>query len=280
MSFDRRAHLYHQAGVEQERIAKQLARYLVRQLRDAHAPDLSRVVEVGAGTGHLTFALLDAMAHWPQWGQKALILNDLAPTMLQNLQASWLRQRRAHWPQPTWLVGNCSHPNIGQAVTQGQTQRPTVWVSSSALQWVQPLVPFITHWVKSILAPGAWCAISTFGPRHFEEFKATTGVGLTYRSHANWISLLQALGCRIAFTHSEVRAVHYESPRAILRQMSQTGVTLRSSTPSTWQLQTKADLQAFEARYRATTKAPHGAVPLTWHALYYVFQTPQTMEGV
>jgi hypothetical protein len=132
-------------------------------------------------------------------------------------------------------------------------------VSGATFQWLRSPAAFFER-VMSGLAPGGLLAFTTFGPRNLTEFRDLTGVGLSYPS-------LEALR-RYLSPHGQVlqaegweERLWFETPRAVLRHLQQTGVN--GAGEYRW---TPQRLRAFYQTY-ATRFGGATGIPLTYHPM-------------
>ncbi|WP_293574343.1 methyltransferase domain-containing protein [Phaeobacter sp.] len=236
---------YHDAAQVQEQIATELAQMLAAH---AQAVGFDRSVEFGAGTGHLTNALLQRFLLDQLW------LNDLVDQAEHGLQPVLDK----HSATATFLAGP-----IETLVLPPQLD---LIAAASVVQWI-PDLPLLLHRCASALKPGGWLALSSFGTAHFQELVALgsqTGAP-NYMDRGAWARVLPPqLDC-VEIRQSLI-TLTFESPRAVLRHLRATGVNGQSR--GGW---TRAQLAIFEDRYKELFSVP-GGVRLTYDPVMVLAQ--------
>lgn len=184
--------------------------------------NISRILEVGAGTGFLTKELTH---HYPDavWH-----INDLTSNVKPFIEN----------------INSCNKPItyvFGDAETICLPDNLDLMVSANAIQWFENPGKFIYD-LK--IKEGGYIALSTFGKQNFKEIFQTIGVGLNYPSQdeaANW--LIHA-GYDIVHNEEQVTKMDFTTPTEVLRHLKLTGVN--SLGNYTW---TKGKLERFCSEY-------------------------------
>ena len=209
----------------------------------SHSPQTARLLELGCGTGNLSHLL----ARLPDL--QTLYLNDLCAASACLLQGFTGRL--------------CSEFIGGDMDSIAFPQHLDAVVSSSALQWSQDL-PALLAKISASLKPQGWLVFASFGPSHYQEIKALTGIGLHYPCLADITQCLQA-DFDVLWQSETPHTQSFASPMAVLQHMRQTGVSGISK-----QVWTKTKLQAFCHDYQATYATADGGVCLSQHPLYLI----------
>lgn len=235
---------YHDAA----RAQRQIARHLVALAQAAGLPTrLDRVFEFGAGTGHLTQALLARgwIGH--------LVLNDLVAEVAPALVAR--------------AVAGADHVvfHPGPIETLALPQDLDLVASSSTLQWVAEPRPVLARLVAA-LRPGGMLAVSGFGPAQYRELRAlgSQAAAPGYLAAAEWPGLLPADLTVLALEQAPL-VLRFADTREILRHLRATGVN--GQARAGW---TRADLARFEQEYRARFADADGQLPLTYDPVWLV----------
>ncbi|MDO4693459.1 MAG: methyltransferase domain-containing protein [Eikenella sp.] len=202
-------------------------------------PPAGRLLELGCGTGQLTRRLAGLN------GLERVYLNDLCR------QSAGLT---ALFP------AGCARFLAGDMESVALPQDLDAVLSASAVQWVNDLPRLLGCCARS-LKRGGWLVLSSFGPQHYAEIKALTGIGLAYHELAQYRDWL-APQFELVWTAEETRRLLFERPAAVLAHMRHTGVSGVRRTP--W---SRRQWQAFAADYAARFGSPAG-VPLTYHPLW------------
>ncbi|EGY51618.1 methyltransferase domain-containing protein [Neisseria shayeganii] len=201
-------------------------------------PQAGRLLELGCGTGNLTRRLAGLI------GLENVYLNDLCR------QSAGLT---ALFP------AGCASFLAGDMESVALPQDLDAVVSASAVQWANDLPRLLGRCADS-LKRGGWLVLSSFGPQHYAETKALTGIGLTYYSleqYCDWLAPQFDIVC----TQQTLRRLVFAQPSMVLAHMRHTGVSGVQRTP--W---SRRQLRAFEADYTARFGSGAG-VPLTYHPL-------------
>ena len=238
-------------------------RMLAQNLWDATKPYLPTMVDhafdVGCGTGHMALHLASAQP-------MQLHLLDLSPEMLASAHA----RVKAEFP--------------GQdlAVQQGDAEKWTpslrfshnsVVATSATLQWFSNLPGFMQRMAANA-EPGALFAFATFGPETLEElhdaYQETMGKPL--RSGAHMLSMetlvmaMTQLGLTILENDRALHQAPMESPRALMHELKQMGVTGGNHAPTL----TRERLRALEDAIRRNATQDNGKLACTWELVWVV----------
>lgn len=180
---------YNALAVVQREIAEQLAVMI---------PDFNPrlVVEIGAGTGFLTHRLVERFAENCQF-----IINDITPKSREFLPSGV--EFRADDGEFMELPSNVD-----------------LVASSSTIQWFDDLQRFLSR-ILSHLSPSGYVAVSTFGPRNFEQFRNQT---LNYYSLEELTSMAEDCGYRVVESVQWIRQMEFNDPVELLRHVKATGV--------------------------------------------------------
>jgi len=228
---------YHDAASAQARIAADLSALLAKHLDGA---PVAHLFEFGAGTGHLTDALLRDVS------VDHLTLNDLVAEAEAGLQS----RLGAHGRSATFLPGRIEDLDLPQGLD--------LIAGASVVQWICDL-PSLLQRFATALRPGGWLALSGFGHAHFHELVAlgSDAAAPNYMDHHDWPQVLPD-GLHLTELRQAPITLRFDSPRAVLRHLRETGVNGQSR--GGW---SRSRLRRFEDAYRA--QFPHqGGVRLTY----------------
>ncbi|WP_171430257.1 malonyl-ACP O-methyltransferase BioC [Acinetobacter lactucae] len=220
-------------------VQKKICQNLTRLLQQFCPRTMSRVFEIGCGSGNLT-RLITA-----SFQIEELILNDLYADVQQHFNSH---------ESLKWLIGDVETIDFPQQLD--------MIVSGSALQWMQDLPRLLEHCTASLVDQG-WLCFSTFGPKNLFEIKELTGQGLSYWSIENWNSALTQAGFEILHLSESETQLYFDSPKAVLQHLKATGVT--ATAQHRWSKQT---LQQFYQDYEQF-KCVEG-YSLTYHPIYCI----------
>ncbi|MEP2718250.1 methyltransferase [Pseudophaeobacter sp.] len=240
-SFCRGLQSYHQSASVQAQIAQELVQQM--QAQDI-GPQVGRALEFGAGTGHLTAALLEAFEI------ADLTLNDLVPEA-----EAPLRRVLSDFHQPASL-------RFGPIETLDMSGSFDLITSSSAVQWIEDL-PSALHRLADHLRPGGWLGFSGFGCSQFHQLAELGSVAAapSYLDARDWPQVLPAGMSAVAVQQQEI-TLQFDSALDLLRHLRRTGVNGQASRG--W---TRADLRDFDRCYRARF-GREDTLPLSYDAVW------------
>ena len=201
-SFSKHVKTYDKHAQLQKNMAERLASFL---------PDTppERVLELGCGTGVFTRHILARPV-------KTLILNDIAPAMINHLKTQNVLPRNTQV-----IIGNAEHLRFPAV---------DMIVSNAVFQWFQNHKQTIRR-LASTLTPGGRLIFSTFGPQTLKEFRETGGIEspIIMPSFYQWKKLLA--GLQVHECCSETRKVFFPDALTLIKNLQQVGATpLRMAT--------------------------------------------------
>lgn len=220
-------------------VQKQICQNLTVLLQQFCPTTMSRVFEIGCGSGNLTRLIAASFQI------EELILNDLYADVQQHFN---------HQENLKWLIGDVE--------TLAFPQQLDMIVSGSALQWMQDL-PRVLQDCHTALNEKGWLCFSTFGQKNLIEIKELTGQGLSYWSIENWNNALTQAGFEVLHLSESEAQLYFDSPKAVLQHLKATGVT--ATAQHRW---TKQTLQQFYQEYDRFKHAE--GYSLTYHPIYCI----------
>lgn len=231
-------------------IQKQMAKKLIKKLCLLNKQPLSRIFEVGSGTGFLTQNIIEELEF------EHLIVNDIATTSKQKIR----ELESSYGINIPFLEGDAEEiviPHQLDAV-----------ISGSTIQWFKDIAGFINK-VYHGLNPDGILAFSTFGCHNFEEIKSITGIGLDYLNMSDLYHILSGK-FNILFSEEWVEKKIFDSPIDVLRHMKMTGVNGISKKPFG-----KKQLNNFTQSYKALYSDYLQRVTLTYNPIIIIVQKKQ-----
>ncbi len=221
---------YEDEAAAQRQIALRLARLTAEAAAERRVTDL---LEIGAGTGMLTRALVESLhpVHLTLW--------DIAPIADE-------------------LPGDHRRCDAEAAISHLEPSSLDMIASSSTFQWFNSPRRFVANCLKA-LRPGGLLAFATFGPDNFRELNSFIHSPLNYMSLGEWVEILSAAGFIIESATEETIVKDFTDTRSLLRHISLTGVNALTSTPSS------------PSTLRAIINS--GIASLTYHPLYLIAKT-------
>lgn len=249
-------HSYNQSAAVQALIVDELLCAL-RQICPQLNPKVA--LEIGCGTGLLTQKFCQT------YQVDTLYLNDLYDKIKQNALDLPLDVR--------FLIGDIETLDLANILTTS----PDLVLSSSCVQWLEDL-PKLCDRLYNVMTDDGILAVSSFLPDNLKEIKTLTGQGLTYLSVNELNEILKKSGFKILTLFEKTYTLYFDSPKAVLRHIKQTGVALpnaqHKSARFVW---TKETLSAFYQAYHdhyALQDVQNNAwkYPLTYQAVFVVGQ--------
>lgn len=217
--------------------------YLEKLLRDAGRTVYGRLLEIGCGTGGFTRRLVSTCGgHGAEW-----VLNDLCTACREPVSECMEGEK---W---SYLCGDAEQVTF--------TGKYDLIASASVIQWFARPEACIRKWV-SLLNPGGYLLLNTFGKKNLKEIKSLTGNGLEYpavQEVAGWVDLPEM---KILHLQEETLTLLFPSPADVLKHLKYTGVTATGS--GSW---TKGQLQHFCTAY-ASRYSVQQEVALTYQPIY------------
>ena len=162
-----------------------------------------KILEIGCGTGVFTRHLL---ARSPS----ALILNDIAPLMIEHL-----KNHLEVPPNTKILAGNAERIQIPKV---------KLIAGNAVFQWFQNPSNTLQRFHSSIEKEG-YLAFSTFGPKTLEEFRSTAQLeGPTnLLSQKRWKTLLTMAGFELLSFQTEARQIFFQNTQSLIKNLQQIG---------------------------------------------------------
>lgn len=192
---------YGNEAVVQRDIAARLWEALQGSL---HGRELTgNVVEVGVGDGQLT------RLYAPMRGQGTLQLWDIADVDTETIGRV----------APDARVERC---DAEVRIRRMASESAMYILSASTLQWFNSPQSFLRECGR-VLAPGGMLAVSTFVHGNVEELNQVLGTGLQLPTPQAWLGMLPP-ELEVTWQMADVRRLTFDSPREVLRHLSQTGV--------------------------------------------------------
>jgi malonyl-CoA O-methyltransferase len=195
-SFSKHVKTYDRHAQLQRSMAERLAALIPN-------PFAKKILEIGCGTGVFTRHLLTR-------SPSTLILNDIAPLMIEHLQN--------HLEIPSnskFLVGNAEKIQIPKV---------KLIAGNAVFQWFQNTQNTLQRFHSSLEKEGC-LAFSTFGPRTLEEFRSTASFdGPTHLlSQRRWKTLLTQAGFELQTFQTETRQIFFQNTQSLIKNLQQIG---------------------------------------------------------
>ncbi|WP_273402599.1 malonyl-ACP O-methyltransferase BioC [Actinobacillus porcinus] len=222
---------YEQQALAQREIIRQLTALLTGHQRNFH-----HCLEIGCGSGQLTRELAQQVSI-QRWD-----LNDLC------------EQHRAI----SQILPDQSFRFIqGDAEQLCLPRQYDLIATASTVQWFENKPQFLARCAAHLL-PRGLLLFSTFAPENLSEIKQLTQVGLDYPTVMQWQQWLSD-DFEILHLSSDKIVLEFDSPKAVLLHLKQTGVTATHQT-----IWTKKKLQDFYQNYEKNYRTSSGKVRLTY----------------
>ncbi|BBF23267.1 methyltransferase [Sutterella megalosphaeroides] len=287
-AFERAARTYHDASRLQAEAARRLADLWplsdVLNIKAERSSPL-RILEAGAGTGHLTTALVQkflaarSALDLPSPTRLHLTVTDLSSAMLDEARRRLAATFGDALPPDLTFV-----PAAAEALSripEVREKAPYDLISAaSVLQWVADPAALFRDWAE-LVRPGGYVLVSVFGPDNLTEIRELSGGGLPAPEPNAWGAILGP-DYELVTLECDTIVEHYPTPRAVLAQLRATGVnglpvqecgeTAQTTDASgntsapypARTLRTRAGLAAWEDAYRERFSDADGRVTLTW----------------
>ncbi len=230
---------YNECAHVQRAVATRLASLLVQS-----CPTLKveRGLEIGMGTGFLSQELyrLYPEAFW--------YYNDMVEQAFE-----WIPKQVSTYE---CLLGDAEKLNFPHSIK--------LLATASTVQWFEHLLPFCSRACQA-MGEGAIMAMSSFGPQHMEQLRELTGVGLDYLTRDQMGQLLAEAGWELLSSEEWVSELRFDSGRAVLEHLRQTGVNGLTTRP--W---TPRRLAEFHARYKTEFADAQGRLLLSYHPTLFI----------
>lgn len=247
-SFEKSADTYDLAAVLQREIGGRLLQRL-----DYVKLDPVRVLDLGAGTGYITKALLQ------RYPKAHLIAVDIALNMLKKTakHGSWLRK-------PSVICASAESLPF-------QTDSFDLVISNLMFQWCEDL-PLVFSGINRILTSNSLFTFSTFGPDTLRELRLSwnevDGYGHTslfVDMHDVGDALMQA-GFQQPVVDMETMTVTYPTLLALMKDLKNIGAS-NASVDRNRGLTGRGAFKALEKAYEPF-KTDDGLYPLTYEVIY------------
>lgn len=143
------------------------------------------------------------------------------------------------------------------------------YISSFCLQWVEPLAEALSE-CQRVLKPEGIAFFSTLGPRTLRELRhAFTKAGFAAHVHDfppshRLDEAMERSGLRLMLFKQEIRTLHFEHPRTLLRHLKGLGATYKASGGG---LHGRHYLQRLEDTLRQEWS---GEIPASFEIFYYL----------
>lgn len=276
--FQRSAAAYDAHAAIQRMMSERLEQTISQWKLSRQLEELS-IFEVGCGTGALTERLA---AQYPSAQLTAL---DLAPAMLSIAQQRILQTETAaaaNGSRPITSRIGFVQADIEAWAAEAPSAAYDVVVSNACFQWLNDAPATLRH-LRRMLRSGGLLVFSTFGPATFRELhqafdEAYQSIGakprrhgLSFRSAAEWSSLLHSAGFTGVQEQQFLHAELYRSPRAFLHEVKAMGASASEAkdgpAPGLRRLFTVME-QAYERTFRVSggVQASYEFVWLQAHA--------------
>ena len=195
-SFSKHAKTYDRYAQLQKSMAERLASFLPTPLPD-------NVLEIGCGTGLFTRHLLTQPV-------KKLVLNDIAPGMLEFLNASLTLP-------------------LSAKISPGNAERIhfediDLVCANAVFQWFQNPQEVLIRLNQALTANGS-LIFSTFGPKTLIEFRQAANLAspIDLYSRDSWTDMIRDSGFTIKFWDVEIRKIFFSSSLSLLKNLQQIG---------------------------------------------------------
>lgn len=195
-SFSKHASSYDRYAQLQKSMAERLASLLPAPLPD-------NILEIGCGTGLFTRHLLTQPV-------KQLVLNDIAPGMLEFLSKS------LSLPKATKLSsGNAERVNF---------ENMDLICANAVFQWFQNPQETLGKLNRALTINGN-LIFSTFGPKTLIEFRQAANLEspIDLYDKETWVEMVKESGFSVKFLDVEIRKIFFSSTMTLLKNLQQIG---------------------------------------------------------
>lgn len=195
-SFSKHARTYDRYAQLQKSMAERLASLLPTPLPD-------NVLEIGCGTGLFTRHLLTQPV-------KTLILNDIAPGMLEILNNSLTLPFSAKL-----APGNAERIHF---------DKMDLVCANAVFQWFKDTQKVLKKLNQALTADGR-LIFSTFGPKTLIEFREAANLmsPIALYNKENWVEIIRDSGFSIKSMNVEIRKIFFSSSLSLLKNLQQIG---------------------------------------------------------
>lgn len=234
---------YDQAAKPQLAIATQLSQMIESSFQQRPR----RVLEVGCGTGLLSYKLTELLG----WSDISYSFNDLVPGV-----EPFLRNK----------LGDHAYDFIpGDAERLEWDRGYDLIASSSCVQWWSNPLSYIAK-AYDAMAEGGLLALSTFLPGNLTEIDTLVEKPLNYPAAEAWYKELERYGFEVINSDSQVFTLHFPTLFRLLRHLKETGTNaLNSNHGGLW---TPRHLDRLESELRLSLGLEaYTPIPLTYKAI-------------
>lgn len=245
--FSKAANSYHQSSLVQKKMAEDFFRWC-----EKYFPRNARVIEFGAGTGHLTSLLVQSP--------------KVASVLALDLSEEMLEQCAHNLKNPS-----CLTTIAADIETWVPETRSDVIISNATLQWIRNSDAFFKH-LDSYIETGTQIMCNTFAPGTLNELytsynqtqRSIFDVPVVYHTEE---SLRSSLSCgNLTLVEKKEYSIveFFETPRELLRTLRKNGTAASASGAMT-----KSSLRKLE-EYYIEHYAVENHIPCTWNAISFV----------
>jgi malonyl-CoA O-methyltransferase len=195
-SFSKHAKTYDRYAQLQKSMAERLASFLPTPLPD-------NVLEIGCGTGLFTRHLLTQPV-------KKLILNDIAPGMLE-------------------ILSNSLTLPLSTKISPGNAERihfknMDLVCANAVFQWFQNPQEVLVKLNQALTTNGS-LIFSTFGPKTLMEFRQAANLEspIDLYNKDSWTDMIRDSGFTMKFWDVEIRKIFFSSSLSLLKNLQQIG---------------------------------------------------------
>lgn len=228
-------------------VQKEIAKKLIEKFNLLTDRPLSKLFEVGCGTGFLTQNIMEKLKF------DHLIVNDISTTSKQKIQELETVYKKV----VDFIEGDAEEIVIPQQLD--------AVISSSTIQWFEDIPAFFEKTSRS-LNNGGFLAISTFGCNNFKEIKSITGIGLDYLSLHELTDLLSRK-FNVLLSEEWTEEKYFSNPLDVLMHMKQTGVNGINKKPFGIK-----QLNDFTRSYKTIYAKENQNIPLTYNPIIIIAQ--------